>query len=396
MMWHWDQGHLAYFQFDALREIAAFAKAHDFKQASRVELLASTGLDFAAPRTHSPWRNYSRALKLCLLVSEVQQKARPTPVAEILSQPGLVTCDEYLHFLVRATTEPSPALKGWRPNATFRYPLLFALKYLLAKTAISTSPVAAIDEVIGAYKKTGFNGTEDHGKFINALKAGVDYAAIGRTFKDRVRRQPRESLLVISQISYLHVADRKITVSLHPEDANSIFCDLQPIIGPREGDPNAEILRLASLFRDGSTNIDFDFPHTIIDDVVESGFCEGSKVKKTHVVIERNSALRDQFFAARPKPICNVCRLETTKSYPWTERVLDIHHLLPLSSGTRVEENSTTFADLVPVCPTCHRATHRYYDNWLARMNCKDFRSRREALTVYNSMKREFPGLKYA
>jgi hypothetical protein len=382
-MWHWDQGHLPYFQFDALREIAAFAMTHDFKRASRAELLASTGLDFAAPKTHSPWRNYSRALKQCLLVSVVQKKARPTPVAEILSQPGLVTCDEYLHFLARATTEPSPALKGWRPNATFRYPLLFALKYLLAKTAISASPVAAIDEVIGAYKETRFKGTEDQTKFIDAINAGIDYAAIGRTVEQNVRRQARESLLVISQISYLHVDDYKITVSLHQK-------------GPREGNPNAEIRRLASLFRDGSTIIDFDFPHTIIDDVVESGFREGSKVKKTHVVIERNSALRKQFFAARPTPICDVCRLETAKSYPWAEQVLDIHHLLPLSSGTRVEENSTTFDDLVPVCPTCHKATHRFYDNWLARMNHKDFRSRGEALTVYNSMKREFPGLKYA
>jgi len=395
-MWHWDQGHLAYFQFDALREIAAFANANDFKKASRAKLRAWTGLDFAAPKTHSPWRNYSRALKLCLLVSEVQRKAKPTAVAQILSQPGLVTCDEYLHFLVGVATEPSPALRGWRPDAVFRYPLLFALKYLLAKAVISVSPVAAIDEVIGAYKKTGFDGTEDQSKFIAALTTRIDYAAIGRTVKNNVRRQARESLLVISQISYLHVHDYKITVSLHKKDAEAIFDDLKPSIGPRENDPDAEILRLASLFEDGSTNIDFDFPYTIIDDVVESGFRDGSKVKKTHVVIERNSALREQFFAARPTRICDVCQLETAKTYPWTERVLDIHHLLPLSSGTRVEENSTTFVDLVPVCPTCHRATHRFYDNWLADKNYKDFKSRIEAQTVYGSMKKQFPGLKYA
>ena len=45
-MWHWDQGHLAYFQFDALRAIAAFAEANDFKKADGTTLLAATGLPF--------------------------------------------------------------------------------------------------------------------------------------------------------------------------------------------------------------------------------------------------------------------------------------------------------------------------------------------------------------
>ncbi len=395
-MWHWDQGHLAYFQFDALRQIAAFVNANDFKKASREKLLESTGLDFAAPKTHSPWRNYSRALKLCLLVTERRQEARSTAVAHILAQPGAVTCDEYLHFLVRATTDPSPALQDWRPNATFRYPLLFALKYLLAKAAMDEYPVAGIDEVIGAYKKTAFIGTEDQSQFITTIRDRVDYAAIGQTISHNVRRQARESLLVISQISYLHVDASNITVSLHPKDANSIFDDLHPIVGPCARSPEAEILRLASLFQDGSTSIDFDFPHTIIDDVVESGFHEGNKVKKTHVVIERNAALRMQFFAVRSAPICDICRLETAKSYPWTDRVLDIHHLLPLSSGTRVEESSTTFDDLVPICPTCHRATHRFYDKWLAKMDRKDFRNRQEARNVYGDLKQQFAGLVYA
>ena len=48
-MWHWDQGRLAYFQFDALRQIASFVKATDFKIANRVQLLAETGLNFSSP-----------------------------------------------------------------------------------------------------------------------------------------------------------------------------------------------------------------------------------------------------------------------------------------------------------------------------------------------------------
>lgn len=136
----------------------------------------------------------------------------------------------------------------------------------------------------------------------------------------------------------------------------------------------------------------FDYSHTIITDVVESGFREGNKVKKTHVTIERNASLRRDFFASRPTATCDVCLLDTAKTYPWTERVMDIHHLLPLCSGTRVETTGTTFDDIVPVCPSCHRAVHRYYDGWLTENGRRDFKDRGEALGVYKAVKANFPG----
>lgn len=155
-MWHWDQGHLAYFQFDALRAISQFVVKYDFRSADQQTLCAATGLSFAAPPTHSPWRQYARVFKSCLLISESGNSALPTAVANLLAQPGLVTCDEYLHFLAEASTEPSPALEAWRPDANFRYPLLFCLKYLLAKAAVGRFPSATFDEVIGAYQSSGF------------------------------------------------------------------------------------------------------------------------------------------------------------------------------------------------------------------------------------------------
>lgn len=392
-MWHWDQGHLEYFQFDALRQIASFVEAHDFKAADRASLLGATGLRFPAPQTHSPWRNYSRTLKLSLLVSEVGNLAQPTPVAHILSQPGLVTCDEYLHFLVRASTEPSPALEDWRRDAQFRYPLLFALKYLLTKAAIARDTSASLDEIIGAYSRSGFDGSEDANQFIPAIRSAATYERAGRSSPENLRRQARESLKVIAQISYLHVRGSRIIVTLNPVDAREIFEDLEPTTGPRARDREAEIRRLAELFKGGSTNISFDYPNTVIDEVVESGFREGSKVKKTHVTIERNASLRKDFFAARPTAICDVCTLDTAKTYPWTKRVLDLHHLLPLSSGTRVEARGTTFDDLVAVCPSCHRAVHRFYDRWLDRHRRKDFSNSEESHAAYQALKSEFIGL---
>lgn len=395
-MWHWDQGHLGYFQFDALRQIADFVEGHDFKKADRPTLLAATGLNFAGPDTHSPWRNYSRVLKLCLLVSEVGNKAQATPVAHVLAQTGSVTCDEYLHFLIRTFTEPSPALEDWQPNANFRYPLLFSLKYLLTKTAIKRTPAASIAEIIGAYRVTGLVGDEDDNHFVEAVKDTSQYENVGRGVAKNLWRQSGESLSVISQISYLHIRSGHIIVSLDPVDAHTIFHDLTPVLGPRANNREEEIRRLSTLFADGSTSDFFDYPHTIVTDVVESGFREGTKIKKTHVTIERNASLRKEFFAAHPTAICDVCSLDTAKTYPWTERVMDLHHLLPLSSGTRVEASGTTFHDLVPVCPSCHRAIHRYYDGWLIKNNRKDFKDGREALDVYTTVKTNFPGIIHA
>lgn len=393
-MWHWDQGRLAYFQFDALRQIASYVVDHDFKTAQKAELLAFTGLPFAAPQTHSAWRNYSRILKLCLLVSEIDNVARPTSIARRLSEAGSITCDEYLHFLVRSFTEPSPALEDWSRDANFRYPLLFSLKYLLAKVAINAMPVASFDEVIGAYISTKFDGSEDAEAFIQAVGNTSNYENVARSSKPN-RRQEKESLRVIAQISYLHIKGNEIFVSLNPVDAHAIFDDLAAVIGPREPNREEEIQRLGRLFADGFTDISFDYPNTIVDEVVESGFQEGGKVKKTHLTIERNSALRREFFLLRPTTVCDLCTMDTQRTYPWTERVIDLHHLLPLSSGTRVEAAGTTLDDLVAVCPSCHRAIHRFYDFWLRDAEKKDFSDRREAKATYDQMKSQFPGVQH-
>lgn len=392
-MWHWDQGRLEYFQFDALRQISSYVINNNFKAADKSVLTQATGLRFAAPLNYSPWRNYSRVLKLTLLVSEENNIAVPTPVAKLLATPGAVTCDEYLHFLSCTFSEPSPALAGWTVDANFRFPLLFALKYLLTKTVITSSPIASLNEIIGAYSFSDFKGDEDQEEFISIVNGVENYEQIALGIDKQLLRQAKESLKVISQISYLHVQSDVIVVSLHPSDAHEIFDDLYPLSGSRSSSSNDEIKRIASLFKGGSTSIAFEYPNTIIETVIESGFKEGNKIKRTHITIERNVGLRTKYFDSINTTICDVCKMDTKKTYPWSERILDIHHLLPLSSGTRVEGKSTTFNDLVAVCPNCHRAIHRYYDIWLAKNNRKDFINSDEAKRVYHEMKTEFKGL---
>jgi hypothetical protein len=387
-MWHWDQGRLGYFQFDNLRCVGAFIVSNDFKNADHKTVTAATGLPFS-PTNYVPWRNYSRIYKLCLLVSEESGVGKPTSLAQLLATPGAITCDEYFQFLVQASTEPSPALTNYASASDFRYPLLFSLKYVLTKLRIGSGNSSTFTEIIEAFQKTGMKGDESDTAFIAAVKAGYDGSGISGDV-----RQARESLLVIAQISYLNSKGSELIVSLDEKDAENIFNNLFPIVGPFKNDPDEEIQRRADLF--GSAYFVTDYPNTIQSDVVESGFVEGSKVRKTHITIERNAQLRIEYFDTFPTATCDVCKLVTDKTYPWTTRVLDLHHLLPLSSGTRVENKGTVLDDLVPVCPNCHRAVHRFYDDWLKSKTRKDFIDATEARSAYTTLKTAFGGAVYA
>ena len=375
---------MQYFQYDTLRSVANFVVKYDLKNSDPSFIRKETGLEFAAPDTHSPWRNYSRIYKLCLLVAEINGIAVPTDVAKILSQSGVVTCDEYIHFIIEATTDPSPALQDWSnlsTNTRIRNPLCFVLKYILAKIAVIDEYVTPINEIIGAYIHSNFQGGESDEEYLRILPIRRSYEQIASSVDTR---QARESIKFISQISYLHNTGSDIVASLSQEDARNIFHEINPISGIRQINGNDEILRLSKFFRDGSIHDFFDYKGTIISDVMESGFREGSKVKKTHIVIERNAKLRSLFFERFPGSICDSCRLDTVIKYPWVERVLDIHHILPLSSGTRVDSRKgTMLEDLAPICPTCHRAIHRYYDDYLKNEGRKDFECESEARAIY-------------
>ena len=63
--------------------------------------------------------------------------------------------------------------------------------------------------------------------------------------------------------------------------------------------------------------------------------------------------------------------------------MLDIHHLLPLSSSISITSRGTSLNDIVGLCPTCHRAIHSYYRKWLTDNQKEDFESKKEAHEVY-------------
>ena len=394
-MWHWDQGRLEYFQFDVLRRVAQFCLNNDLSQASRGELQAAIGLNFD-PSDYTPWRNYARVFKAMFLVSGSSAGARATPVAAMLAVAGQVTSDEYFHFVAQASTEPSPALSSYVSSAKPRFPLLFSLKYLLTKSACKITAPTSFDELLGAYGVSGFVGDEGQVEFLTLMGRGPEFEQYAKTCPASLRRQARESLRVISQISYLHVHGSLVHISLNCDDALDAFNELSPISGVREVDAGAEIDRRATFFKEGSNLDFFDYPRTVVSEVVQAGFDEGSKVEKTHLIIERNSQLRLEYFRRFDPKICDVCQMDTRATFPWTQAVIDLHHKLPLSSGTRVERDGTVLSDLVPVCPTCHRSVHRFYGKWLKENGQRDFLSADQAYQVYDSVKQKFLGHKYA
>jgi predicted HNH restriction endonuclease len=75
--------------------------------------------------------------------------------------------------------------------------------------------------------------------------------------------------------------------------------------------------------------------------------------------------------------------------YPWTDNILELHHLLPLSSSLTITTKGTSLADVVPLCPNCHRSIHVFYKNWLNSENVNDFRTPSEAFNIYNTAKQQ-------
>lgn len=388
MWWSWEQGRLLYLQFDSLKAMARLVLAHDWNSVEKPVAVPETGLRFPPDKSgyEKPSRNYSRVLGLGMIVYKRGGKAIPTPLAELLAGDGQITTDEYFHFIAQTFTDPSPALKGWHSEAPRRYPLVFALRYGLAKLAETGVPKVALDEILRAYCRSKISGGEDYSQF--AALVTVNQGANHSPLPTKETRQARESLYVISQISYLHCDGKALVFSLDAHDARRIFDQLRPIDGAPEGKAGSELLRLASLFDVAKTPHTHDLKSAITSETQNSGFKEGSKTTRSHIAIERNAKLRDAYFSAKPSAICDACELDTSKRYPWAARILDLHHLLPLSSGTRVlDKSGTVLSDLVPLCPTCHRAVHRYYDAWL-RDECRsDFESMGQAREVYGVAK---------
>lgn len=190
-------------------------------------------------------------------------------------------------------------------------------------------------------------------------------------------------LIVASQASFLQWDGEKLWLDAGPEDVE-LLAELVRLATPdqvnRKADASQEILQLgrqADMLGVPLPAVDKEIPQ-------DEEFTEGKKVRKEHLRRERNRKLVKRFFESLAQPvICDLCGRNVNARYPWLRNLLEAHHVLPLSSPLRADSSGTKLAELVPICPNCHRAVHAYYRVWLKANGIDDFRTPDESAEVY-------------
>lgn len=385
MKWRWDQGRLDYFQIDEIRLLAKALVAfeghalprRDDPDALRVLLESYSDRPFL-PEHYKVWRNYKRVFGCQLLATEINGIVICTDICRQLAACEL-DADDYLLNVARRFYYPSPVFDDYTPTGTQVFAICAIIKLLIAEFISRAKPFVSIDEIIDRLKGNPVDGAEGLHFYEHLKNTGTTVPK-----NDHEYRQIREMLRFISQLSFLKWENPNLYLDVStPDAAVQIATLLSPVTMPRNADSSKELLQIG-----GKGEIDI-IPATIVEESLNSfdlEFTEGTRTRKTHLRVERSAKLKELYFKNIADPHhCNMCEMDTRERYPWAERLVELHHLLPLSSPVRVEKGATSLHDLVGLCPSCHRATHKFYTNWLRDHGQKDFSSHAEAINVYQT-----------
>lgn len=386
-MWRFDQGRLDYFQFDEIKKIAAALSTLDGTNKPvgstpdiiRRVLDTYSDLPFA-PEHYYVWRNYGRVFGCLLLASNVGEKIVATELCKtIANNPDTIDCDDYLTHFAKNFYYPSPIFQGYSTSTQRKFPAVAIIKFLISEFLTKGKDHISIDEIIEFLISNNVSGLEDINHYGNlARRDGFNYPA-------DARRQLRELIRFVSQFSFLKWINPTLYLEVRSKEILlEIEKSLTPRITHQNPDPSLEILNMSSGFK--SEGIGAITLHQL--ESLDEEFTEGKKIRVAHLRAERSNKLKGLYFSKVQNPqICRMCDTDTAIRYPWAEHVIELHHLLPLCSPIRVESTTTSLRDLVGLCPSCHRATHRYYSKWLKEKSVKDFESYEQALLVYNKAK---------
>jgi hypothetical protein len=385
-MWRFDQGRLNYFQFDEVKRIALaladldgadkpISKGLDIVR----EVLSKYSSQPFAPENYYVWRNYGRVFEALLLSTVSKNKILATDLCiSIANNSESIDCDDYLTHFAKNFYYPSPVFEGYTPSAVRTFPVIAIIKLLISEFLTKGKDYISIDEIVNLLIANEVHGTEDiifFGKLQSKSINGYDY------------RQTRELVKFISQFSFLKWENPCLYLEINSrEELIEIEQRLQPTINIQNTDAALEILQLGSSFeRDGIGSITRKQLGS-----QDEEFTEGNKIRVTHLRTERSSKLKSMYFRKINNPqVCRICDVDTAIRYPWTDHVIELHHLLPLSSPVRVDSKTTSLKDLVGLCPSCHRATHKFYSKWLKENKVNDFTSQEQAIHVYNDIKQK-------
>jgi hypothetical protein len=382
MNWRFDQGRQDYFNFEeikhmsiALSNISGIRKPDLQDDVLRHELAKYSTRPFL-PEHYTVWRNYKRVFACALLATEVEERIVVTDLCKHIAN-NLIDKDDYFAFFAKKFYFPSPIFKNYNTTDPPVFPVSAILKFILSKYNRTNEKFISIDE-IGMFlignNVTGLEPINFYEKLQPKEKIEGD-----------LRRQVREFVSFISQFTFLKWESPNLFFNVFDAaEMLDIITKLTPIVSIRKPEPGLELLSMAS------DVIATDLGEYTIQKIapLDTEFTEGNRIRVTHICTERSAKLKDFYFKNTEHPeICNMCRLNTREKYPWTQYIIEIHHLLPLASPARVENEVTSIRDVVGVCPTCHSAVHKYYKMWLVNNGRNDFSSKEEADTVYQEAK---------
>lgn len=347
----------------------------------RQTLVTETGMPFL-PDHYTIKRNYSRVFQCSFLAKFIGNQLVTTDICRDLANADgkIKSADDYLFNYVSKFRFPFPAFDNYNATEQRVYPFCAILKFLLAQRELCIEAKLSLDDIFNyiiGNNCTGFEEVEHYKTLIPVTCAHTDTE----------RRQLREMVIFISQLSVLKVYDGFLYLDQISDNAkNEILSNfLKPENRLAKADRTEEFLAMTSF----SNKIIVPTFEVFTTEPSDLEFIEGNRKRIEHFRVERSVLLRKYYKQINPHPVCCACGADMGKRYPWTEYMLDIHHLLPLSSAVAISSSGTSLADIVGLCPSCHRAVHMYYRKWLKANEQADFKSKQEAHDVYVQATRE-------
>jgi hypothetical protein len=386
-MWRWDQGRLLYFQFDVLKSIASVlvkfdgVNIADCESVFRDTLTAVTGMPFA-PAHYTVLRNYKRVFECAFLATVADRRLLVSDFCRELakSDGDFNNVDDFLLSYINRFRFPFPAFDGYNATAERIYPFCAIIKYLIALSQKGSQPNVSLDELFNIVVANNCTGFED-----------IDYykRLVARPYQinDTEKHQLREMVIFISQLSVIKVYSGRLWLDVANQNAldELVAKFLVPIGDIPKDNRTEDYMTLTKL----TSAIVLPTLEVFASDTADMEFIEGKRKRVEHFRVDRSPLLRKYYRELNRQPVCSMCRMDVSQKYPWTEYMLDIHHLLPLSSSIAITTKGTSLQDIVGLCPSCHRSIHIYYTKWLRKNGQDDFQSRIEAMDVYLSAIKE-------
>lgn len=95
---------------------------------------------------------------------------------------------------------------------------------------------------------------------------------------------------------------------------------------------------------------------------------EGEQVSRIAKIYSRDAKLRKEYLDKHGRT-CEICGFDPVAKFGQRfENIIEVHHINPVSNGTR----ATAINDLIAVCPNCHRALHSKQNRLLKPEELKD------------------------